>query len=139
MNFGTRQFRHVSDRTQQGINIIAQPTAPQARGKRITRFQRPFDFSTIETRNKRSWNRHAKPICLASANQPSDAEFGHKFASGVQVYRRGDALEKRRELMAAWESYCENATAGNVVRLTVERPRNAVREAASEDWFVPTS
>ena len=58
---------------------------PQTRGKRITCFQRSFDFSTIETRNKIAWNGHAKPISFASANQPSDAEFGHKIASAVQV------------------------------------------------------
>ena len=48
----------------------------------------------------------------------AEAALAHKVGNEVErAYRRGDALEKRRELMAAWESYCENATAGNVVRL----------------------
>ena len=34
-----------------------------------------------------------------------------------QAYRRGDALEKRRALMAAWGAYCDSDTAGNVVTL----------------------
>lgn len=33
-----------------------------------------------------------------------------------QAYRRGDALEKRRELMAAWASYCDGRPA-NVIQL----------------------
>jgi len=33
-----------------------------------------------------------------------------------QAYRRGDALEKRRGLMAAWASYCEPKKGDNVVR-----------------------
>jgi integrase len=34
-----------------------------------------------------------------------------------QAYRRSDALEKRRALMAAWEKYCEPAAPGNIVPL----------------------
>jgi len=34
-----------------------------------------------------------------------------------QAYRRGDALEKRRALMAAWEQYCEPAEGGKVVSI----------------------
>jgi integrase len=32
-----------------------------------------------------------------------------------QAYRRMDALEKRRKLMEAWASYCEQRTKGTVV------------------------
>jgi integrase len=32
-----------------------------------------------------------------------------------QAYRRGDALEKRRGLMAAWAAHCEPRTAGGTV------------------------
>jgi integrase len=34
-----------------------------------------------------------------------------------QAYRRGDALEKRRALMAAWATHCEPKDVSNVVRL----------------------
>jgi hypothetical protein len=32
------------------------------------------------------------------------------------AYRRGDALEKRRELMAAWAAFCEPKTGDNVLK-----------------------
>ncbi|HEY8033000.1 MAG TPA: integrase arm-type DNA-binding domain-containing protein [Methylocella sp.] len=35
-----------------------------------------------------------------------------------QAYRRGDALEKRRALMAAWAGFCELGVGSNVVSLT---------------------
>ena len=35
-----------------------------------------------------------------------------------QAYRRGDALEKRRALMAAWASHCETSVNGNLIRFT---------------------
>src|SRR6267378_588141 len=34
-----------------------------------------------------------------------------------QAYRRGDALEKRRNMMDAWSMYCEPKTSGNVVQM----------------------
>jgi integrase len=41
------------------------------------------------------------------------AEAALAHASGDKVeaaYKRGDALQKRRELMLAWECYCEGVT-----------------------------
>lgn len=36
--------------------------------------------------------------------------LAHQVGNAVErAYRRGDALEKRRELMEAWEAYCEGA------------------------------
>jgi len=34
-----------------------------------------------------------------------------------QVYRRSDALDKRRKLMEAWANYCEPKASGTVVQL----------------------
>lgn len=49
------------------------------------------------------------------------AEAGLAHAIGdkaEQAYRRSDALEKRRHLMAAWASYCEPKNeSGNVIRM----------------------
>jgi integrase len=48
------------------------------------------------------------------------AEEALAHAVGNQTersYRRGDALERRRELMQAWSNYCEGRTADNVVTL----------------------
>lgn len=38
-----------------------------------------------------------------------------------QAYRRGDALEKRRELMTAWANYCEPKAGGNVLQMKRRR------------------
>jgi integrase len=47
-----------------------------------------------------------------------EAALAHTVGSETErAYRRGDALERRRDLMAAWASACEPAPASNVVRL----------------------
>lgn len=47
-----------------------------------------------------------------------EAALAHTVGSETErAYRRGDALERRRDLMAAWASYCEPASPVNVVRL----------------------
>ena len=39
-------------------------------------------------------------------NEVSEMALSHKITSSVEAaYRRGDLLEKRRELMAAWADY----------------------------------
>jgi integrase len=54
-------------------------------------------------------------------NWPSDlaeAALAHVVSDKtVAAYQRGTMLEKRRELMAAWASYCDGERGGNVVRL----------------------
>jgi len=48
----------------------------------------------------------------------AEAALAHVIGDKAeQAYRRGDALEKRRALMAAWASHCEAASTGNVVAL----------------------
>jgi integrase len=34
-----------------------------------------------------------------------------------QAYRRGDALEKRRQLMAAWANFCERVPTGHILSI----------------------
>ena len=47
-----------------------------------------------------------------------EAALAHTVGSDTErAYRRGDALDRRRELLEAWASYCEPSVAGNVVRL----------------------
>jgi len=41
-----------------------------------------------------------------------------------QAYRRSDALEKRRDLMEAWEGYCSPKPKGNVIRLGSKASRS---------------
>jgi integrase len=48
----------------------------------------------------------------------AEAALAHVVGDETErAYRRGDALEKRRELMEAWAAFCE-PKAGNVIPLT---------------------
>ena len=52
------------------------------------------------------------------AREIAEAALAHVVGDATErAYRRGDALERRRELMAAWTSYCLTPVAGNVVAL----------------------
>jgi integrase len=45
--------------------------------------------------------------CANFANEVCEAALAHAIENGVEAaYRRGDLLEKRRELMDAWTTYC---------------------------------
>jgi integrase len=48
----------------------------------------------------------------------AEAALAHVIGDKAeQAYRRGDALEKRRALMAAWASHCDPGGASNVVAI----------------------
>jgi integrase len=50
------------------------------------------------------------------AREVAEAALAHVVGDKAeQAYRRGDALEKRRELMDAWARYCEPKTGENVI------------------------
>ena len=52
----------------------------------------------------------------------AEAALAHVIGNKVeQAYRRGDALEKRRALMAAWASFCDPHKGANVVLLASTR------------------
>jgi hypothetical protein len=40
-----------------------------------------------------------------------------RFREDLYLYRRGDALDKRRNLMDAWAAYCEPQRLDNVVSM----------------------
>ena len=51
----------------------------------------------------------------------AEAALAHRVGNAVeQAYRRSDALEKRRKIMAAWERYLSK-TSANVVSITAAR------------------
>lgn len=63
----------------------------------------------------RRFHRHGT---LKWAGRHEKRHLAHTVGSETErAYRRGDALERRRDLMAAWASYCEPASPANVVRL----------------------
>ncbi len=48
----------------------------------------------------------------------AEAALAHTLKDKVEAaYRRGDALEKRRKLMAGWSGFCERSSTTNVVSL----------------------
>lgn len=55
----------------------------------------------------------------------AEAALAHIVGDKTErAYKRGDALEKRRELMAAWERYCLQGTS-NVIHLTTKTEATA--------------
>jgi len=47
----------------------------------------------------------------------AEAALAHKVGGDVErAYRRGDALDKRRELMRQWDAFCASSGGGKVVR-----------------------
>ena len=51
------------------------------------------------------------------AREVAETALAHKVGDAVErAYRRGSALEKRRQLMQAWSDYCSKPKAGNVVQ-----------------------
>ena len=54
------------------------------------------------------------------AREVAEAELAHVIGDKAeQAYRRGDALEKRRQLMEAWAEYCSGVGDGKVIRFSV--------------------
>lgn len=64
--------------------------------------------------------------CTNFANGTIEAALAHKVGDQTErSYRRGDALEKRRKLMQAWEGYCAGRT-GRLLPLSRPTPRGQV-------------
>jgi len=56
--------------------------------------------------------------CTTFPSEVADMALAHVIGDDVEAaYRRGELLQKRRVLMAAWENYCDGAASDNVVRL----------------------
>ncbi len=56
------------------------------------------------------------------AREVAEAALSHVIGDKAeQAYRRGDALEKRRELMEAWASFCSISDRGNIVHLNISK------------------
>jgi len=54
------------------------------------------------------------------ANELSEAALAHAVKDKTEAaYRRGNLLDKRRQMMAAWGLFCRGAQASNVVQLAV--------------------
>lgn len=62
----------------------------------------------------RDWISERTPFPTEVAEMALAHAVGNKVEAS---YRRGDLLDKRRELMAAWATFCDRATVSNVVAL----------------------
>ena len=57
-------------------------------------------------------------MAVTPPREVAEAALAHQVGNEVErAYRRGDALEKRRELMTAWSGYCAAVKVDNVVPL----------------------
>jgi len=56
--------------------------------------------------------------CTNAPREVAEAALAHAVGNVVErSYRRSDALEKRRRLMAQWSDYCTGQTSGKIVKL----------------------
>ena len=67
----------------------------------------------ITTHGFRSSFRDWTGECTHFAREIAEAALAHQVGDATErAYRRGDALQKRRELMLAWASFLEGELAG---------------------------
>ena len=58
--------------------------------------------------------------CTEFPRELAEAALAHTVGDAVErAYRRGDALERRRELMEAWARFCEAKDVDNVIRVKI--------------------
>ena len=58
--------------------------------------------------------------CTEFPRELAEAALAHTVGDAVErAYRRGDALERRRELMEAWARFCESKDVDNVIRVKI--------------------
>lgn len=85
----------------------------------LTMALRRLDFDGNTVHGFRSTFRDWAWECTSFPRELAEAALSHAVGDATErAYRRGDALEKRRELMRAWEEFCDG-TRGSVVRLAV--------------------
>jgi integrase len=64
--------------------------------------------------------------CTHFPREVAEAALAHLVGDAVErAYRRGDALEKRRELMAAWDLYCVSSDGAKIVTLAHRKALSA--------------
>jgi len=79
---------------------------------------RRMDRDTVTVHGFRSAFRDWAGNETSFPREVAEAALAHAVGDKVeQAYRRGDALEKRRALMAAWASHCEPKPVGNIVAI----------------------
>jgi integrase len=108
---------HVVPLSDRALAILdAQPPEgelvfPGRRGKLSDQSLRDMAQSVRAGVTVHGWRSSFRDWCGDQTNFPREIvehALAHKVANGTELaYRRGSALEKRRKLMSAWASYCE--------------------------------
>jgi integrase len=84
--------------------------APHLSSKAMVRLLARMGHSAITVHGFRSTFRDWAAETTATPNEVTEMALAHKIANKVEAaYRRGDLFIKRRQLMAAWASYCGRA------------------------------
>jgi integrase len=79
---------------------------------------RRLDAKPYTVHGFRSTFREWAGDCTGFPREIAEAALSHAVGDAVErAYRRGDALERRRELMEAWARFCEPSKTGNVLPL----------------------
>lgn len=82
----------------------------------MTAVLKRMDRDDISVHGFRSTFRDWAGECTSFPESVAEAALAHQVGTETErAYRRGDALEKRRKLMAAWQGYLERPQAPNVV------------------------
>ena len=79
---------------------------------------RKLDVADATPHGFRSSFRDWAGDCTNYPRELLEEALAHQVGSAVErAYRRGTALEKRRDLMNAWGDYCTGVTASNIHQL----------------------
>jgi integrase len=88
---------------------------------------RRMDRAELTTHGFRSSFRDWAAECTHFPAEVAEMALAHTVSDKVEAaYRRGDMVQKRRELMEAWARYCEIRPGENVLTLPPERLREVV-------------
>jgi integrase len=72
----------------------------------------------LTTHGFRSTFRDWAAECTAFPNEVAEMALAHAIRNKTEsAYRRGDLLDKRRELMQAWADYIDQQSGANVIPL----------------------
>lgn len=105
----------------------AQKGRPLSNMAMLALLQRRMDRPDITVHGFRSSFRDWAGECTSFPREVAEAALAHTVGDEVErAYRRGDALEKRRKLMLAWEGFIGSASkgAGSNVTAPVKRTAN---------------
>jgi integrase len=108
-------------RTDDGLDVLVFPSRKAGQpmsGMAMKMLLRRMGYDAITVHGFRSSFRDWAGERTHFPWEVAEAALAHVIGDETErAYRRGDALEKRRELMEAWAAFCESQPDNNVVSL----------------------